>query len=557
MSYRSIFGHDLSDYEIDLIVEDPIVREWWAQSARREIVLNRWQNDRTMRATMMNLLKTASKVAGVGSAVFSALTANKERPRDAQNQDQRKKLRQDNIKEVQISPDGNAQVGDKRDREGDWKAPDEPDETHPPIEQEDSGEREELPEEWWEDDEHLPDNWRNDLDEDWAKDLIPEIDRQEASDMEVDATGPIQPEAASRQATSSGGNSGISKETPISSYPSLTYGLQETHTTILPWTCWISAGGLDKTTPAQLRIRMNAIQDMLDVTTEAAPSSSTPATTKGFYNRPFNMDGRVVGDNDIIYPEDTGNAATNANEKPQWATYWEKLYDYYTVLGCEYEIILYNPQSQPMTKVFGLEGKSITGPDTYVTVPLTIPIMAGWYNTDIVVGKQFDTYTDVAGFTGNHMPLANYADVRYYKNIQWTPVKGGSKAVIRGTYKPGQAKRNIKNDGDAKTWTATGTSPNFKEILTLNFWTDPFYNAQYIDAFSTDNSFAISSNGSNMYGCCNIEVNLKYIVQFKDLKLQARYPNTVINNQDIFLELSERTPIALAPTIGHAHHRVQ
>lgn len=546
MSYRSIFGHDLSDYEIDLIVENPVVRQWWAQSQRREIVLNKWQNDRKMRSTMMNLLKTASKLAGVGSAVFSVLNANKERPRDAQNQDQRKKLRQDNIQEVQIDTNGDAQVGDKRDREGNWKAPDEPDETSPPIEQDDE-EMQELPEEWWEDENHVPDNW--------AEDLIPENHEEWTSGMDIDTTGPVEPEQAARQAPSTGGNSGISKETPISNYPSLTYGLQETHTTILPWTCWISAGGLDKTTPAQLKIRMNAINDMLDVTTQANPATGTAVSTKGFYNRPFNMDGRLVGDNDNIYPEDTGNGTTNANEKPQWSTYWEKIYDYYTVLGCEYEIILYNPQSQPMTKVFGFEGKTITGTDTYTTTPLAIPVMVGWYNTDIVVAKQFDTYTDAAGYTGNHMPLANYADVRYYKNIQWTPVKGGSKAVIRGTYKPGQAKRNIKNDGDAKTWTATGQAPNFKEILTLNFWNDPFYNAQFVDGFSTDNSFAISNNGSNMWGCCNMEINLKYIVQFKDLKLQARYPNTVITNQDIYLQLNEQTSVD--PSIGIAHHKVQ
>ena len=546
MSYRSIFGHDLSDYEIDLIVENPVVRQWWAQSQRREIVLNKWQNDRKMRSTMMNLLKTASKLAGVGSAVFSVLNANKERPRDAQNQDQRKKLRQDNIQEVQIDTNGDAQVGDKRDREGNWKAPDEPDETHPPVEQEDDEEMQELPEEWWEDENHVPDNW--------AEDLIPENHEEWTSGMDIDTSGPVEPEATqARQAASSGGNSGISKETPISNYPSLTYGLQETHTTILPWTCWISAGGLDKTTPAQLKIRMNSPYDMLDVTTQATPATGTQASTKGFYNRPFNNDGRVVGDNDIIYPEDTGNAATNATEQPQWRNFWEKIYDYYTVLGCEYEIILFNPQSQPLTKFFALEPKSVVGTPNFTTPGTAIPIMCGWYNTDIIVAKQFDTYTDAAGYTGNHMPLANYADVRYYKNIQWTPVKGGSKAVIRGTYKPGQAKRNIKNDGDAKTWTPTGQGPNFKEILTLNFWCDPFYNAQNIDEFGNDATTSITAHGTNMYGCCNIEVNLKYIVQFKDLKLQARYPNTVIADQDIYLQLNEQTSVA--PTIGIAHHK--
>lgn len=78
-STRSIFGHDLSDYEIDVIIEDPAVRTWWAQTAGREAVLQRWQRDRSMRGTMVNLLKTGSKIAGVGTAMYGALKANRER----------------------------------------------------------------------------------------------------------------------------------------------------------------------------------------------------------------------------------------------------------------------------------------------------------------------------------------------------------------------------------------------------------------------------------------------------------------------------------------------
>lgn len=377
-------------------------------------------------------------------------------------------------------------------------------------------------------------------------DLIPENTRNVRPRMEPT---PAPTEQAARQAGGTSGTSGVSRETPISNYPSLSYGLQETHTTILPWTCWLSVGGLDKTTPAQLKLRMNSIFDMMDVTTNALPAVGTPPTTKGFYNRPFNNDARVVADTDIIYPEDTG-VGTDGDERPQWRDFYCQLYEYYTVLGCEYEIILYNPVSQPMTKFFGLAARSTPAP---AAPAVTVPIMCGWYNTDIVVATQFDTYTDAAGYTGNHMPLSNYADMRYYKNIQWTPVKGGSKAVIRGTYKPGQAKRNILNDGDAKTWTKIADAqPNFKEILTLNFFNDPFFNAQYIDAFGDATNYNITASGTDMKGCCNMEINLKYIVQFKDLKVQARYPTTVITDQDISITLNESNLVN-----GSAHHRAQ
>lgn len=82
MSYRSIFGQDLTDYDIEVIVEDPVVRTWWMQTKGRQHVLQKWQYDRSMRGTMMNLLKSATKVAGVGSAIYAALAANKERPKD-------------------------------------------------------------------------------------------------------------------------------------------------------------------------------------------------------------------------------------------------------------------------------------------------------------------------------------------------------------------------------------------------------------------------------------------------------------------------------------------
>ena len=42
-----------------------------------------------------------------------------------------------------------------------------------------------------------------------------------------------------------------------------------------------------------------------------------------------------------------------------------------------------------------------------------------------------------------------------------------------------------------------------------------------------------------MTGTVNMEIKLKWIVQFKDLKQQARYPNTITNDQDITLILDE------------------
>ena len=74
-------------------------------------------------------------------------------------------------------------------------------------------------------------------------------------------------------------------------------------------------------------------------------------------------------------------------------------------------------------------------------------------------------------------------------------------------------KRNVKNDEDVKTWTATNSTPtDWTEAMTLNFWKAPF-----------------NQNGTDLSGV-KIQVQLKYVVQFKDLKVQARYPATALGS---------------------------
>ena len=60
----------------------------------------------------------------------------------------------------------------------------------------------------------------------------------QAEGMEVDTNDSGDPEPAAARASASSGGNQVSKETQISIPPTLTYGLQETHTTILPWRCW-------------------------------------------------------------------------------------------------------------------------------------------------------------------------------------------------------------------------------------------------------------------------------------------------------------------------------
>lgn len=141
---------------------------------------------------------------------------------------------------------------------------------------------------------HLPDKGLGDLIPDSTKRGTKRT-REEAGlpiDMDGDPEPPTESAMVARGA-GPGGNT-VSKETPISPYPSLSYGLQETHTTILPWVGWLTAAGLDKGVPLQLPIRMNSPYDMLPITTTTiGGTDGARLTTKGLYIRNLDQDGRV------------------------------------------------------------------------------------------------------------------------------------------------------------------------------------------------------------------------------------------------------------------------
>jgi len=311
------------------------------------------------------------------------------------------------------------------------------------------------------------------------------------------AEGPPDGEPAAQRVASASGPNTVSKETPISPYPTLSFGLQETHTTILPWTGWVTIAmdgtGANQNTPLQLKLRMNTPYDMVDVTCDTDPTAGAAYTTPGFFPSPSQAGG-LRAPSGVTYPRQfNGGGTPTAVEKPAWRDYWGALYDYYTVLGCEYKLVIENPNTS-------------TG-------------------SAIIIYEHVDTYSDTATSTGNVLPLTNQAEILAFKNVKEHRVAPNDTrqdyiTIIEGRYRPGQAKRNIVNDGDVKTWTATGTTlPNLKEILTINFCKHPMAYAEKFNA--------------------NIQMSLKYIVQYKDLKQQARYPNTATTNQDITLVLNE------------------
>ena len=268
--------------------------------------------------------------------------------------------------------------------------------------------------------------------------LIPENSQDNTSGSMQDATNepttePPAPTAMAARASSGGlANNQVAKETPISNFPSLTYGLQNTHTTILPWVGWFGMVVPKPTSeatyvPVQLRIRMNSIWDMINTSMATKPAAGSAFANTGLYEVPIGWNGTYLTSQ--IFSKQYAGSTT---EKPAWRDYWAEIYQYYTVLGCEWEVIVQGAKKDDDTD-----------------------------NNDLLCAIQYDSYTDTETSTQNIMPLANLAEVLTFENIRWEKVEKHVDrqqeryAKFTGRYKPGMIKHNIVNDGDVKTWTVT------------------------------------------------------------------------------------------------------
>ncbi len=302
-----------------------------------------------------------------------------------------------------------------------------------------------------------------------------------ADDMDIDGSGPGEPEASRAADTVGAGN--ISKETPVLKNATPSRGLQETHTAICCYNGWGSAVYLDHASPVVLELNLTQPVDILK--TAMINTAEGAAWTKGLNNVPFNGSSTRDAATASAFPITTATGSV-VTEAADWFAFWAKIYEYYTVLGCEYEVI--------------------------------IGAVSSGINNDALVGMDFNSYRTAEGSGGNVTPQdAKLTDMMAWKHINWKRLEAKtsdpnavSTTVFRGRYKQGQAARNINNDGDVKTWIKTTELPVLKETIAFYFYKHP-----------------LNSTKSSTTVCgFNIQFNMKYIVQFKDLREQARYPKT-------------------------------
>jgi len=294
--------------------------------------------------------------------------------------------------------------------------------------------------------------------------------------------------AAQAQGTSQG-----TGETPVNLNvtPMLGY-LTETHTAILPLRFGVSMNkinSVDKKT--YLRIRMNAPYNILADTTfvagtEGAAAANGPGTNQAIAfstNNPAQFSSFET----TLSPAVANTASTlgsgvvaDANCVPAWRKWFEKVYDSYHTIETHYRITIVNAES-----TVGLRCRVYEDKDVYTT-----------------------------SSTGNIMPPevepmylnAMFKDVKTHIVAERNNNDHGWIQTIEGVWKPDTWSKNTLNAEDIKAWyaTAAGPSPAWVENLCLVFRPDEFNNDSYMNV--------------------NVFVELRYIVQFKDLKQTFRYP---------------------------------
>lgn len=302
---------------------------------------------------------------------------------------------------------------------------------------------------------------------------------------------------------SSGGNKG-NRETPVY-YHKPTYGLRETHTAILPVTFYFSAANMDKQTPLIFKFRTNHYRQVLQCST----FTSTPLAANGiaaeaqrtlqksFYNicqtsaasgvlptTPGPVPQSYTGP---LFPKTFTSGSSTII--PAYANYYEDIFEYFTVMNCNYEVAIQNVMTQS--------------------------------NNDLVISYHQESQGP-SGTSGILPFVATYHDCLLLPQVQWKHIgartedaNGPDTVVLRGNIGPGEARRDVVNDEDVKTWTKIGEQPSLEENMRIQFWAAPG-NGQYPLANFTGTGYTPTK--------CNISVTLKYTVQFKDLAPQARWP---------------------------------
>lgn len=278
-------------------------------------------------------------------------------------------------------------------------------------------------------------------------------------------------QAASVSKTASNGSQKQSHETRIITQQPH-YGLPDVTTVVLPYTFYysmVSPASNASNNPTSFKFRLTSLVDIVQTSTP----TPTPAAayTAGCFNR-LAANGTSWPNPERIFPSILSAGGTA--EGPQWRTWWARMYQAYTVLKTDYEIMIHNPRNVVNGDLILAYGPEVVGTadgKVYPTAPLS---------------------------QAEHWPDIDFKLIKssiYDERDRYT--------LLSGTYYPGKEKSHVRNDEDVSTWTkytdaAAMAAPTLVESMHLLLYKGPF-----------------NSQEENM--AVNIRVSLRITAQFRDL----------------------------------------
>lgn len=337
-----------------------------------------------------------------------------------------------------------------------------------------------------------------------TKNYFPTQAPKEDNGMDVEMTNgetPTVVQSAKAQGGGDGGGGNGTGETPVELNLPRELGIfTETRTTILPLRFGVSFNKMryNLVEANVLKIRMNAPYNILKDTTfvnhdETTSSNGGIGTHQAIAYKQTGAEADAGTNSSAhfsfettLVPATAQTASTtgsgvvaDANCVPGWRKWYEKIYESYHVIETQYRITFINPES-----AIGRRVRAYVDKDVYTTNSTgnVMPVNAEplymnsvWKNIDTVILGERNNYDE-----------------------PWMK-------TITGTWRPNIWSKNTLNAEDIKAWYASGAEPS-------PAWTENLVICGMTDEHNT--------SPSNM----NAFVELRYIVQWKDLKTGFRYP---------------------------------
>lgn len=304
-------------------------------------------------------------------------------------------------------------------------------------------------------------------------------------DVEMKDSTTLQAKAAA------GGDGGTgTQETPVLLNTRWELGVfTETRSAILPLRFYLSMNTLNTVSGVALNLRLNAPYNLTTTPMVSQTAGATrikgvsvDAPPDGVTNTATQLQGYTTG---ITLA--TGQALTTSGSgvpadtdlHPAWRLWYEKLYDSYHVVKTEYRVKFRNARSA--------------------------------IDTDAIVYYDYDVST--ANNTGNTMPTnLGHEYYKTWKHVEQVNVAPKAQAngeryvaQIEGTWVPGSIAKNTVNATDIKTWYTTGAAPS-------PAWTEQL------------SMVAFLRSGGSATTHLEVEIEVAYYVQYRDLKDNIRYP---------------------------------